>query len=250
MKVAIIEEKETIAEHLWEFIGASRPGMERVGVFTDFGRFLAYLKVHGDPDLLLVDMQQLDSKALDFVQAGHLKFPLLFTNYFKVSGQANECLAAAAAQKKIQVEKLNSLLSKVQQARDISLQTATLPVPVSGSEEPRYQKRFLVKSKQHFRSIRVEDIAGFFSEGRLIFMHTKEGKKYIVNQTMDMLSESLLKPTDFFRVNRSMIVAFSEMKEIVAYFGGRLKVTIHTAGMKDILVSRERVPAFKKWLGE
>ena len=61
---------------------------------------------------------------------------------------------------------------------------------------------------------------------------------------------NLLNPKDFFRVNRSYVVAFSAIKELHPYPGSRIKVLLNHASDDEILVSRENVNYFRKWLGE
>lgn len=62
--------------------------------------------------------------------------------------------------------------------------------------------------------------------------------------------DSLLDPTLFFRVNRSVIISFDNIKDMFTFFGGRIKVILHTTVEKEIIVSRDKVGEFKKWLGE
>ena len=61
--------------------------------------------------------------------------------------------------------------------------------------------------------------------------------------------EKLLDPKQFFRVNRSFIVALSAIADVVVYSNRRLKLELHTKLGADIVVSREKVAEFKKWFG-
>lgn len=59
----------------------------------------------------------------------------------------------------------------------------------------------------------------------------------------------MIDPTRFFRANRNFIVNFFSITEITAYSSSRLKINLK--GCNDefsILVSRERVNGFKKWM--
>lgn len=113
----------------------------------------------------------------------------------------------------------------------------------------RYQQRFLVKNKQKLVSIRVSEVSLFYAEGRINFMKTTDNKKYMIAQTMESLMTSL-DPADFYRVNRSTIIAFDAIKDMYAYFGGRVKITLQIPLDKEIIVSKDKVSGFKKWLGE
>lgn len=51
------------------------------------------------------------------------------------------------------------------------------------------------------------------------------------------------------KVNRNFIVNFNAISDVVAYSPKRLKIILQAwEGKEDILVSRERVAAFKKWM--
>ncbi len=51
------------------------------------------------------------------------------------------------------------------------------------------------------------------------------------------------------RINRNFIICFEAIESILAYSSNRLKIKIKGFDEKeDILVSRERVKAFKEWM--
>jgi Response regulator of the LytR/AlgR family len=114
---------------------------------------------------------------------------------------------------------------------------------------PGFRNRFLVKQGQRFASILTPDIAYFFSDGRFIFFKTYDNQKYLVEYTLEEL-ESMLDPEHFFRINRSLLIAFKSVAQIHPYFGNRLKLILEPPMEKDIIVSREKVGDFKAWLGK
>jgi two-component system response regulator LytT len=126
------------------------------------------------------------------------------------------------------------------------LPVATLPVV---TKPLAHRTRFLVRQGQKFASIETGVIAYFFSEGRFIFFKTFDAQKYLVEYTLEEL-ESMLDPQGFFRINRSLLIAFKSVEQIHPYFGNRLKLFLDPAMEKDIIVSREKVNDFKLWLGQ
>jgi len=99
----------------------------------------------------------------------------------------------------------------------------------------------------HIHSIDAKDIALFFAEGRTVFLMTLQKKKYILDYKLEDLT-TLLSPVDFFRVNRTFIVHLNITKDITVYSNNRLKIQTGLPLDKDIIVSRDRVSAFKNWL--
>ena len=61
--------------------------------------------------------------------------------------------------------------------------------------------------------------------------------------------EELLNPRVFFRVNRTFILNISAIKDVLVYSNSRLRVTSTIEFEKEIIVSREKVGAFKDWYG-
>lgn len=115
--------------------------------------------------------------------------------------------------------------------------------------QPPYRQRFFVKQGQRFHSIEINEISYFTSEERFIFLKTKENQKFLVEYRIDHL-EKMLDPSQFFRVNRSLLVAISAIKQVHAYHGSRLKLILDPLTEKEVIVSRERVSDFRIWMGE
>jgi two-component system response regulator LytT len=117
------------------------------------------------------------------------------------------------------------------------------------SVQPLFKNRFFVESGQKFLSIDVNDIAYFFSDGRLVYFTTFTKNKYVIQYRMEEL-EQVLNPQDFYRVNRSFIASVKCIDQIHSYFGGRFKLKLNPVHEEEILVSRKRASGFKAWLGE
>ena len=61
--------------------------------------------------------------------------------------------------------------------------------------------------------------------------------------------EALLDPTEFFRINRQVIIGINSIQKSGAYFNSRLKISAQLLHPDNSIVSRERVNDFKAWLG-
>jgi DNA-binding LytR/AlgR family response regulator len=112
-----------------------------------------------------------------------------------------------------------------------------------------FRKRFLVKHGQKLVSVEVDDIAYFFSDGRLNFFKTTDNKKFVVDYTMDELNE-MLDPDKYFRISRSFFISVNSVAQIHDYFGNRLMLQLKPETDKEAIVSREKVTEFKTWLGK
>lgn len=114
-------------------------------------------------------------------------------------------------------------------------------------QKPQYQKRFLVTSGQNIRSIAIEKVAYFLSEGRYskIVTHTKE--QYLLDQSLESLTQKL-DPTIFYRVNRQTIVSYQSIQKISVWSKSRVKLDLLPAHENDVIVSIDNSGEFKKWL--
>lgn len=76
---------------------------------------------------------------------------------------------------------------------------------------------------------------------------TAENKSYVIDETMEQLERNL-HPEDFFRINRSCIVAYQGIQEVSLHSSNRLKIKLNNSET-EIFVAKERVREFKKWIG-
>jgi DNA-binding LytR/AlgR family response regulator len=111
-----------------------------------------------------------------------------------------------------------------------------------------FKTRYLVKLGEHIKSIAVEDICFFYAEGRTVFIITNENRKFIVDNTLEELANQL-NPEKFFRANRSFIINFDHISDVIVYSTSRLRVKYPHEFEKEIIVSREKVSDFKAWYG-
>ena len=98
-----------------------------------------------------------------------------------------------------------------------------------------------------FWSLQITDIAYFYSENKITFAVTKEGKEHIIDLSLDKLSEQL-NPDIFFRTNRQTLVSVNAIQKIENYFLGKIIVQVKPPFKDKITVSREKIAAMKLWL--
>lgn len=240
MKVVIVEPDRQVSRKVIRMLQAIDDGIELSGVLRKFDNLQKWQHMHPAPDLVLINRALLSGirqtvEARLIIPGGTT--PLVYLAY-RVSNLKH-------------LEK--SWLKKKSGTGSADEQDSSLiPVPGRTAADPRYlpsRKRFLVTQQQKYLSVPVEDISYFFSDSRFIFFVTFSNKKYLVEYRIEEL-ENLLDPQEFFRINRSYLVSIRSISLIHPYPGNRFKLTLNPATSKEIIVSRERVPAFRAWLGE
>ena len=53
--------------------------------------------------------------------------------------------------------------------------------------EKKYRTRFLISGDENLYTLQVEDIAYFYSENKITFAVTKEGKEHIIDLSLDKM---------------------------------------------------------------
>src|SRR5690606_33661651 len=109
------------------------------------------------------------------------------------------------------------------------------------------KNRFLISKGENYHYMETAVIAHFYSEDGVVFLHSFQNKRYIINYTLDQL-EQLLDIDLFFRVSRNCIANVKAIENVAKHFNSRLKLSFLPECPHQVLVSRVRVPDFLKWM--
>jgi DNA-binding LytR/AlgR family response regulator len=102
---------------------------------------------------------------------------------------------------------------------------------------------------QKYLSINISEVAYFNANEKVVYLVTKDQKKYIIDYTLDEL-EGMVEPKAFFRLNRQYLSKIDAIESISSYFNGKLKIQLNPNVVDEVLVSRERASEFKQWLNQ
>lgn len=108
---------------------------------------------------------------------------------------------------------------------------------------------FLVQQGSKNVPISLESISYFYHSGNFNFARTFDKKDYIISQSLDEV-EGQLNPTQFFRVNRQMIVNLSACEDFELLQYGKLQLNVSPPPKEPIIISQKRAKAFKEWIGK
>lgn len=254
MKILIVEDEDLAVKKLRKTLFDVEESAEVTGTTDSIKSTVEWLQDNPQPDLILMDIELADGQSFEIFNVAEIKCPVIFTtSYDEFALKAFKVNSVDYLLKPVQKEELRAALDKFKKLKvdmksDVSIDS--LVKELQQKLQPKeFRKRFLVKHAQKLVSIEVEDIAYFYSDGRLNFFKTKDNKKFIVDYTMDELEE-MLDPDKYFRISRSFYVSVNSIDKIEDYFGNRLILQLKPAVEKEALVSREKVTDFKKWMGK
>ena len=98
-----------------------------------------------------------------------------------------------------------------------------------------------------FLIIRADDVSHIVIRDGVVRLCTLSGDTHTLGMTLDEV-ESQLNPQRFMRVNRQYIVGASAVDKISTWFQGKLRIYLKGFPDDEIIVSKEKVPAVKRWL--
>jgi DNA-binding LytR/AlgR family response regulator len=255
MNILIVEDEELAQKKLQKTLAAVDSSATVVGITDSIQSTVDWLRANNNADLILMDIELADGQSFEVFNQIDVKAPVIFTtSYDEYALKAFKVNSVDYLLKPVQTEDLQAALTKYKKLSesnkksDVNLES--LVNQIKQQLQPKeYRKRFLVKHAQKLVSVDVDEIAYFYSDGRLNFFKTFDNKKFVVDYTMDELEE-MLDPIAFFRISRSFFVAINAIEKIDDYFGNRLILQLNPAVDKEALVSREKVSDFKKWMGK
>ena len=247
MTVYIVEDEAPAAQGLVRLLEQADRSLRVLGMadnVEDAAQGIAALR----PDLIFMDIHLGDDLCFSIFERTVVEAPVIFTTaYDQYAIQAFQKNGIDYLLKPIELPAVQQALAKVAQLhRRFSIDSGVLR-ELGGLRRPAYRERFMVASGGQIRSVPVEQVAYFQSEGRYVKLVSADNHRYIVDGTMDKIA-SELDPRSFFRINRQLIVSFPAIKSMAPYSKSRVKVLLAPATDIESIVSVERSAEFKAWL--
>jgi DNA-binding LytR/AlgR family response regulator len=258
MKLLIVEDEELAVEKLQLMVQALVPEAEVVGATGSISKTVEWLAQHGQPDVILMDIELSDGHSFEIFNQVTVEAPVIFTtSYDEYALKAFKVNSIDYLLKPIQKEELKRAFEKLRKQQagkntdhisSFNIQRLVEELQLQFNAKA-FRKRFLVKQGLKHLPVEVEEIAYFYVYDRAILFRTHDNRKYVLDYTMEEL-EQLLDPAVFFRINRSFIASIKSVTALHDYFNSRLLLDVQPAFEDKIVVSREKVAEFKKWVGK
>jgi DNA-binding LytR/AlgR family response regulator len=250
MKILIIEDENLAAKRLMKLVKENMPEAALFGNFDTITASVEWLRTHPEPDLIFLDIQLADGISFNIFEQVSVTSPIIFCTAFdEYAIKAFKLNSVDYLLKPIDPDELREAINKFRNGRKEPAISLEQIKAMLGTASKSYKSRFLVKVGEKIQTIDVRDVAFFYSEDKFTFLQTRQGKRFIVDYTLDEIEE-MVNPDSFFRLNRKYISAIGSIREVFTYSNSRLKIHLENCTDHDILISRERMGAFKIWLGQ
>jgi two-component system, LytTR family, response regulator len=224
--------------------------VEVAGASTDPVDALAALSEH-HVDVLFLDIQMPGMTGFEMLGMLDPQPLVVFTTAFdQYALQAFEVNSIDYLLKPVGEPQLARALDKIERLR-----TSGAPAPdlkaileqLRRGAAPDYPERIASRVGERVHILDLAAVTHFFARDKLTFA-AAGGKDYVVERTVADL-EQKLDPRRFCRIHRSILVNLAWVKELDAWFAGRVLVRLKDARATELTVARERVGDLKKKLG-
>ncbi|MBN8577885.1 MAG: response regulator transcription factor [Cytophagales bacterium] len=249
MNVLVIEDEPLVAKDLCKLIHKLEPEAIIADVLTSVAAAKAWFANNTEPTLVLSDIQLTDGVSFEIFEQQHIRCPIIFTTAYNAFAiRAFKLNSIDYLLKPIDENELARALAKFKAVSSGPFAESVSNLLHHFNTEPRkYKERFLCPQRNTLVPVPVSQIA-FFSKEELIFITTLQGEKLLSDHhTMEEL-EQLVNPALFFRVNRQHLVHVQSIARIKTTHKG-LSIQLKQPTPIELDLSREKITAFKMWMG-
>ena len=242
MKVVIIEDEAPAQELIQRLIRKYYPDFRIVSILDSIDASISFLRENA-VDLIFMDVELSDGNCFEIFKEIDVKAPIIVTTAYEdyaLNAFKAKCIDYL-------LKPIEEYLFKESVDRFLNLYLGSKVAQESPKIEVEYKQRFTINFGTQILIVDVSRIAYFYSSDKSTYLVTVEGKQYLMDMTLDNISE-MLDPRVFYKISRGAIVSVKSISNISKYFNSRLKVSLSPAIIDPIVVSRARSGGFLEWL--
>ena len=245
MNVVIFEDENHNAERLVQLLEKTGRNINVTAVISSVEEGIQWLNNNGTADLILMDIQLSDGNCFEILEKADIKLPVIFTTaYDNFTLKAFKHNSIDYLMKPIELGELQAALAKFETLRPAN----TVDISkIANAFFKRSSARLLVKINNQLIYVKAPEIAYIQVIESTPYIYTFSGQKLPLDYTLDHVADTL-DPHSFFRVNRQFMVNIDAIQKISSYFNSRLILKLQPDTNEQVIVSREKVAAFKDWL--
>jgi len=253
MRAFVVDDEALAVKRLCRML-AETGRVEVAGTSTDPVDALAALA--GDtPDVLFLDIQMPGMNGFEMLARMDPQPVVIFTTaYDQYALQAFEVNSIDYLLKPVTERHLLRALDKIERLRggpatppEWQKVLAQLAGALGKPGGVAYPERIASRLGERIHLLEVARITHCFAHDKLTYA-AMDGKNYVVDHTVAELEEKL-DPRQFARIHRSTLVNIAWVREIDAWFGGKLLVRLKDAKATELQVARDRVAELKQRVG-
>ena len=254
IKAVIIEDEQLIAKELQYKINEVAPEIEIINTLPSLKTAFKWFLENAEPDLIFADIQLSDGISFEIFKRYELQCPVIFTTaYDEYAIQAFKVNGIDYLLKPVDTEDLIKAIAKskaiIESKTKYPNEMGRILELINNKSAPasKYKEKFIVSHRKQWVPIPVSDIACFYRDN-INYIYTFNGEKYLLDFVTLEDVEELLDPNIFYRSNRQSIVNINAIASVKPHENQKLTLSLKAPLKLEIDISREKAPAFKKWL--
>ncbi len=250
MKVLIIEDETAAARNLQSMLETLEPDIEVVGITESIVDTVEWFAENNAPDIVFMDIHIADGESFRIFDSVDITAPIIFTTaYDQYALEAFKVNSIDYLLKPLKEEELQRALDKWRRITNHERSEYHNRIDSMIAEQRKGNEMFLVHVKDKIVPLQASDVAYFYTSNERVTAHLFDGVAYPIDKTLEAL-QSMLSEQNFFRANRQFIISRKAVKDISIWFGSRLSLNLTVEIPERIVISKARVPEFKRWLTE
>lgn len=253
MRTLIVEDEPYARKELIRLLEETGRSMDIVASLDSVEDSVEWLQMNPMPDLIFMDIQLADGLSFEIFRKVDITVPVIFTTAFDhYAIQAFKVNSVDYLLKPIKPDELERALLKLEQVSKQYSTSVKSTVSIDIEKllknfRPDYKSRFMIRLGDQYKHVDATNIGYFKAEDNEVMLVTRENRTYIIDHSLDELSQ-VLDPLEFFRVSRRYIVNIHAVVKVSKYFNSRLVIDLVPEAGEKVLVSRVKVQEFLKWM--
>lgn len=256
--VLIVEDELPAQANLRRALEMRFPDLRIVGLQSSVHGTLEWLKEPTNhADIIFMDVELSDGMCFDIFSQTAVNAKVVITTAFdNYAVRAFRINSIDYLLKPIDPEELAGAVERCRRSLAAEKENTAAAHPIdiealksalTGGGEPTFRKRFVVRFGDRLSVIETTQVAYFYAEDKSTHLVTNEGRRYILDQSLDQLADEI-SPADFFRISRNCTVSIRAIAGISKHQSNRLKVNLIPKPDFEVFVSRSRTTDFMTWL--
>lgn len=250
MNILIVEDEIMAQKSLARILTQTFPDFKIVGCTDSVKGTVQWLEdPENSADIIFMDVELSDGVCFEIFRQTEVKAKVIMTTaYDSYALKAFEAGSVDYLLKPIDIDALRRAVARCRMSGG-GVDVESLLKAIGGGQETRkeYKERYLIRFNDRIIPLSTDSIAYIYSEEKNNWLVTFDGQKYIIDSSLDIVSEEL-NPAKFFRISRGCIISMKAITSIIKQPGGRLRIIPDPPVTFEMTVSRSRVDDFLAWL--
>ena len=249
MKVLIVEDEIMAQKSLTRVLMQNFSDMDIVGYADSIQSTVNWLSdSKNSADVIFMDVELADGVCFEIFRQVDVKAKVIMTTaYDSYAVKAFEAGSIDYLLKPVDSTALKRAVARCRASGGVDIESLMKALGGIGAPRKEYKERYIIRINDRIVPLETTNIAYIYSEDKNNYLVTFEGKKYIIDSSLDVIADEL-NPEQFFRISRSCIIAMKAIGSITKQAGGRLRLASVPEADFEMTVSRSRVDDFLVWL--